>query len=172
MTLVSLARSSPSACRSFTPNKREAVRKSSDTRQNQLVRLDPDSGRAVWKRLRKSLKKETEITSEHDRLPIRSTCFRSRVSWVRVPPAQLLSKPGRSSVAEHRKVSGHTFVDRVLFFRTASQPTTEHIRLPEWSTWQLTETSCWFKSRPVRCFLKRTGSLHQHLVECLKQIVG
>ncbi len=29
-----------------------------DTRQHQLVRLDPDSGGAVWKRLRKTLKKK------------------------------------------------------------------------------------------------------------------
>ncbi len=29
-----------------------------DTRQNQLVRLDPDSGRKVWKRLRKTLEKK------------------------------------------------------------------------------------------------------------------
>ena len=29
-----------------------------DTRQNQLVRLDPDSGRRVWKQLRKTLKKK------------------------------------------------------------------------------------------------------------------
>ena len=29
-----------------------------DTRQKQLVRIDPDNGRAVWKRLRKALKKK------------------------------------------------------------------------------------------------------------------
>ncbi len=29
-----------------------------DTRQNQLVRLDPDTGHAVWKRIRKDLKKK------------------------------------------------------------------------------------------------------------------
>ena len=38
------------------------------------------------------LEEETEVTNAHDRLPIRSTCFRSRVSWVRVPPAQFESR--------------------------------------------------------------------------------
>ena len=82
-------------CLPFVYTKRpKGGTKTFDTRQNQLVRLDPDSGHAVWKRLRKTLKKRTEITIAHDRLPIRSTCFRSRVSWVRVPPAQLLSIAG------------------------------------------------------------------------------
>ncbi len=38
------------------------------------------------------------------------------MSWVRVPPAQLLlaGKQRRSSVVEHRKTSGHNFVDCVF----------------------------------------------------------
>ena len=46
-------------CLPFVYTKRpKGGTKTFDTRQNQLVRLDPDSGHAVWKRLRKSLKKK------------------------------------------------------------------------------------------------------------------
>ena len=46
-------------CLPFVYTKRpKGGTKTFDTRQNQLVRLDPDSGRTVWKRLRKSLKKK------------------------------------------------------------------------------------------------------------------
>ena len=51
----------------------------------------------------KDFEEETQITSAHDRLPIRSTCFRSRVSWVRVPPAPLFfTSRAVAQLAEHR----------------------------------------------------------------------
>ncbi|QDV85156.1 hypothetical protein [Planctomycetes bacterium TBK1r] len=46
-------------CLPFVYTKRpKGDTKTFDTRQNQLVRLDPGSGRSVWKRLRKHLKKK------------------------------------------------------------------------------------------------------------------
>lgn len=48
-----------SVCLPFVYTKRrKGGTKTFDTRQNQLVRLDPNCGHAVWKGLRKSLKKK------------------------------------------------------------------------------------------------------------------